>query len=141
MANRIRDFRERARLSMQALADRAGTTASQINKLEKGERRLTVDWMIRIGRALDIDPKQLADFQGDPAGAAEAGLPPILNSPPGELGAADLPVLGRAQGGPRGVLMMPTEQQPVDWTYRPQQLRKVPDAFAVFAYDDSMHPM
>ena len=36
--NRIRDYRQAARLSMQALADRAGTSAPQINKLEKGER-------------------------------------------------------------------------------------------------------
>jgi transcriptional regulator with XRE-family HTH domain len=59
MQNRIREFRQRAGLSMQALAERAGTSAPQINKLEKGERRLTVDWMVRIGRALDIDPKEL----------------------------------------------------------------------------------
>ena len=37
--------------------------------------------------------------------------------------------------------MIPNDQRPVDWTYRPPQLRGVSDAFAVFAYDDSMHPM
>jgi phage repressor protein C with HTH and peptisase S24 domain len=144
MANRIREFRERARLSMQALADRAGTTASQINKLEKGERRLTVDWMVRLARALEIDPKELVEFETyrpPGGGISDAGLPRTLTGTPIDLGTPDLPVLGRAQGGPQGVLMIPVEQQPVDWTYRPPQLRKVKDAFAVFAYDDSMHPM
>jgi phage repressor protein C with HTH and peptisase S24 domain len=142
MKNRIREWRERAGLSMQALAERAGTSAPQINKLEKGERRLTVDWMVRLGRALDLDPKELLP--------PEIGMPPRPGGPgkmptgePGtavEFGQADLPVLGRAQGG-SGVLAIPADQQPVDWTYRPPQLRRVPDAFAVFAYDDSMHPM
>jgi phage repressor protein C with HTH and peptisase S24 domain len=144
MANRIREFRERARLSMQALADRAGTTASQINKLEKGERRLTVDWMVRVARALEIDPKELVEFESyrpPGGGISDVGLPRTLAGTPVDLGTPDLPVLGRAQGGPQGVLMLPVEQQPVDWTYRPPQLRKVKDAFAIFAYDDSMHPM
>ena len=139
MKNRIREWRERAGLSMQALAERAGTSAPQINKLEKGERRLTVDWMVRLGRALDLDPKELLP--------PEIGMPPRPGGPGKmptgeaiEFGQADLPVLGRAQGG-SGVLAIPADQQPVDWTYRPPQLRRVPDAFAVYAYDDSMHPM
>jgi phage repressor protein C with HTH and peptisase S24 domain len=49
-------------------------------------------------------------------------------------------VVGRALGG-GGALSIPAEQQAVDWTYRPPQLRGVSDAFAVYAYDDSMHPM
>jgi phage repressor protein C with HTH and peptisase S24 domain len=138
LPNRIREFRDRAGLSMQALADRAGTSAPQINKLEKGERKLTVDWMIRLGRALGVDAKDL--MAGDTSGRSP-GLPGSLNAVPVEFGPPDLPILGRAQGGPDGVLIIPTEQHPVDWTYRPPQLRGVSEAFAIFAYDDSMHPM
>jgi phage repressor protein C with HTH and peptisase S24 domain len=147
LQNRIREFRHRAGLSMQALAERAGTSAPQINKLEKGERKLTVDWMIRLGNALGIDPKELMVISGE-LGAAEAllagragTLPPALHATAVEFGAPDLPVRGRAQGGPSGVLMLPTEAPPVDWTYRPPQLKGVNDAFAIFAYDNSMHPM
>lgn len=136
--NRIREFRERAGLSMQALADRAGTSAPQINKLEKGERKLTVDWMVRLGRALGIDAKELMTNE---AVGKPLGLPTSLNAISVEFGPPDLPILGRAQGGPNGVLIIPTEQAPVDWTYRPPQLRGVSEAFAIFAYDDSMHPM
>jgi phage repressor protein C with HTH and peptisase S24 domain len=150
LPNRIRAFRERAGLSMQALAERAGTSAPQINKLEKGDRKLTVDWMIRLGRALGVDPKDLMIIEpqeGPPFEAAGTSgrkhfdLPASLNASALEFGQPDLPILGRAQGGSSGVLMIPTEQRAVDWTYRPPHLRGVSDAFAVFAYDDSMHPM
>ena len=60
-------------------------------------------------------------------------LPTSLSVSPVDFGRPDLPVLGRAQGGATGVLMIPTEQPPVDWTYRPPQLRGVSDAFDVFA--------
>ncbi|MBV8650701.1 MAG: helix-turn-helix transcriptional regulator [Alphaproteobacteria bacterium] len=139
LPNRIREFRERAGLSMQALADRAGTSAPQINKLEKGERKLTVDWMVRLGRALGVDAKDL--MASDAVGRPPPSLPSSLNAISVEFGPPDLPILGRAQGGPNGVLIIPTEQRPVDWTYRPPQLRGVSEAFAIFAYDDSMHPM
>lgn len=59
MKNRIKEFRTEQSLTMQALAERVGTTASQINKLEKGERRLTADWMYRIADALSIPPTAL----------------------------------------------------------------------------------
>jgi phage repressor protein C with HTH and peptisase S24 domain len=149
LPNRIREFRDRANLSMQALAERAGTSAPQINKLEKGERKLTVDWMIRLGRALNVEPRDLmvTDFPGsgmsdsEQSSAHRFDLPSSMSVSAVEFGKPDLPVRGRAQGGATGVLMIPTEQPAVDWTYRPPQLRGVPDAFAVFAYDDSMHPM
>ena len=151
--NRIREFREAAGVSAQALADRVGTSGAQINRLETGERKLTVDWMIRIGKALSVDPKVLmiVDAAVPPSGVKSQperaeppqrvpGLPPSLHTMPVDLGSPDLPIMGRAQGGSEGVLMIPNDQRPVDWTYRPPQLRGVSDAFAVFAYDDSMHP-
>jgi transcriptional regulator with XRE-family HTH domain len=142
MQNRIRELRHRAGLSMQALADRAGTSAPQINKLEKGERRLTVDWMVRLGRALGVDPTDLLPPDiARGGGGGEPRLPDSVKATPIEINQADLPVLGRAQGGRTGVLSIPAEHTPVDFTYRPPQLRGVRDAFAVYAYDDSMHPM
>src|SRR5438270_6678586 len=106
--HRIRDYRQAARLSMQALADRAGTSAPQINKLEKGERRLTVDWMVRLGRALGVDPTDLlppdiARGAGG-GGGGEPRLPESVKATPIEINQADLPVLGRAPGRRTGAL-------------------------------------
>jgi phage repressor protein C with HTH and peptisase S24 domain len=50
----------------------------------------------------------------------------------------DLPILGRAQGGEEGNLVI--EENPIDWTYRPADLQGVHGAFAVFVTGDSMVP-
>lgn len=57
--NRIRELREASRISSYELAERVGTTQSQISRLETGERRLTEDWMRRIARALNVAPSDL----------------------------------------------------------------------------------
>lgn len=59
MTNRIKEWRLRRSWSLHQLAERAHTTKSQIDKLEKGQRRLTVDWMVRLAKALGCDPREL----------------------------------------------------------------------------------
>ncbi|NVJ70570.1 MAG: S24 family peptidase [Alphaproteobacteria bacterium] len=50
----------------------------------------------------------------------------------------DLPVLGRAQGGSDGNIVI--DNTAIDWTFRPADLQGVKDAFAVFVTGDSMLP-
>jgi transcriptional regulator with XRE-family HTH domain len=59
MTNRIREFREAKGLSQQALAERIGTSQPQMDRLEKGQRRLTQDWMLRIARELGCRPADI----------------------------------------------------------------------------------
>lgn len=61
MENRIKALRSARKMTQAALAERAGTTQAQINKLEKGERRLTTDWMARLGRARGVPPAALIE--------------------------------------------------------------------------------
>ena len=73
--NRIREWRHRRGLSVEELARRSRTTPSQISKLERGERRLTLDWMTRLAKALacrreDLLPSDLAASAG-----ADSNLP------------------------------------------------------------------
>lgn len=49
-----------------------------------------------------------------------------------------LPVLGRAEGGSEGNLVI--EEAAIDWTFRPADLQGVNDAFAVYVSGDSMAP-
>jgi transcriptional regulator with XRE-family HTH domain len=56
VSNRIRALREARGLSLEALAHLAGTTNQQISHLEAGRRRLTVDWLCRLGQALACHP-------------------------------------------------------------------------------------
>lgn len=57
--SKIRFYRKLSGMTLGELALRAGCTRSQIHKLERGERRLTVDWMERIAEALGCKPYQL----------------------------------------------------------------------------------
>lgn len=59
MENRVRYFRDRANLTREQLAGRMGISTSQLTKLERGERRLTKEWMERIALALGIVPADL----------------------------------------------------------------------------------
>lgn len=72
----IKEMRRRRGLSMEALAQRIGTTASQINKLEKRQRRLTDDWLVKLSQALQCNPEDLIDGVGTvfpPARHASSG--------------------------------------------------------------------
>jgi len=53
-------------------------------------------------------------------------------------GRRDLPVLGRAQGGSDGNIVI--EDGAIDWTFRPADLQGVRDAFAVYVTGNSMLP-
>ena len=52
MRNNLLQARLARGLSQQELADRAETSGQQISRLEKSERRLTMDWVRRLSRAL-----------------------------------------------------------------------------------------
>lgn len=47
---------------MRDLAERANTTSSTINKLEKGRTRLNTDWLEKLSKAFDVTPDQIVSF-------------------------------------------------------------------------------
>lgn len=63
LEERIREnmqaLRKAAKLSRKDLADIIGTNHQQIDKLEKGDRRLTIEWVERIASGLRVDPELL----------------------------------------------------------------------------------
>lgn len=146
--NRLRELRERAGLSMQGLASRVGTSAPQINKLEKGERRLTLDWMTRLARGLGVEPQALLPQSeetpaalppprraGGPLPGGEAALAPALpQSDPGDL----IPVRSAARGGSDQEMHL--QDGPIDFIRRPHSLLRVRDAYAIYMLGDSMAP-
>lgn len=144
--NRIKEWRQRPGLSQAALADLIGVGQSDIAKLENGVLALKVDRLAKLARALDVDPRELADIE--PMASIRRNNVLSLNEdatpfkPAGDvdLGPADLPIYGIARGG-SGDFLLPTEAPPVDWTFRPPLLKGVRDAFAVFVRGDSMRPM
>ncbi|WP_085594272.1 XRE family transcriptional regulator [Thalassospira sp. MCCC 1A01428] len=66
-ANRIKEVREAAGMSQSELARKLGTTNQQISRLELGQRRLTVNWLIKIAEALNTTPSAI--YQEMPPGS------------------------------------------------------------------------
>ena len=67
MINRIRDIRRQKGLTLADVAARCSppTTAQTIGRLETGMRQLSLGWMNKIARALEVDPELLV--KGDEA--------------------------------------------------------------------------
>ena len=59
MENNILKIRKEKGFSQKELAEKAGTTYQQIQKLEKGERKFSPEWQIRLAKALDCKPIDL----------------------------------------------------------------------------------
>lgn len=57
--NRISVVRKEAGITQSELAERIGTSAQQIHKLEVGSRRLTVEWLLKISDGLECHPADL----------------------------------------------------------------------------------
>lgn len=59
LANNIQLFREAKGWSRPALAERMKTSPQQVERLEKGQRNLTTDWIEKAARALGVSPSDL----------------------------------------------------------------------------------
>lgn len=56
LPNRIKHYRGARGLSQEALAQAVGTTRNMLVKLERGDRKLDVDWLEKLGGALEVEP-------------------------------------------------------------------------------------
>jgi DNA-binding Xre family transcriptional regulator len=131
---KLRNLRLTQGLSLQEVATRAGTTKSQIDKLEKGERRLTLDWLTRLGEALGFNVADLL--------ATEVGGAASLHEPGASFhySLAPLPPLP-VQGKIDNLTGQLTHLNKVTGSVaRPPQLAGVSDAFAVLVAGDGLAP-
>ena len=54
-------WRDRRGLTQQALAKRVHTSQQQIDRLEKGHVRMSLDWIVKLSQALDVPSAALID--------------------------------------------------------------------------------
>jgi transcriptional regulator with XRE-family HTH domain len=59
MATRIRLTRKLRGLTLQELADKVGTTPQTIQRLETNNMTVSIEWLERIGQALQVNPATL----------------------------------------------------------------------------------
>lgn len=65
----LKQLRARRGISQTVLADAIGTTLNMYGKLERGERRLNMDWLKKLAAALDVAMTEIvAEVDDRPAG-------------------------------------------------------------------------
>ena len=57
--NYLREWRLHKKLTLEQIASACDSDKSAISRLENGSRRLTLEWMERLARALDVSPNDL----------------------------------------------------------------------------------
>jgi phage repressor protein C with HTH and peptisase S24 domain len=147
--SKLREARERRGLTQEQLAEMAGTSQPQIDRLESGKRTLTIDWMVRLAPLLGVTPVDL-----NVELAAEAAAVQFFDSPPprppkprrGSAGptahsaeySQQIPIRSAARGGSSQEMFL--QDGPIGYTARPNSLRGVREAYAIYMTGDSMEP-
>ncbi len=140
LPNRLKEWRLLRGLSMQALAEKCGTTRAQIDKLERGERRLTIDWLMRLAKPLNCNAADLLPT----AEPEEKNLREGLDANIGAISIipsrhyAALPVRSAARGGEGQEMFL--SDGPLDHIPCPDQLRGNKNAYAIYVVGTSMQP-
>ena len=57
----LRKFRERVGISQEELADRCGLHRTYVGSVERGERNISLDNIVRLANALDVSAGQLLE--------------------------------------------------------------------------------
>ncbi len=70
--NRIREHRARRGWTLYQLAEKLGTSAAQVSRLERSDRKLTQEWLKKLSVALCVSQ---ADLLNDPHGVPGKGQP------------------------------------------------------------------
>lgn len=145
--NRMAELRERKGWMRPELARRMGTSAQQVERLEKGQRNLTQKWMERAAAALECD---IVEILRD----TRVGYTPPPNAEAFRMEGAsaermhrDLPIFGTALGASRIVDGEAIEQttlnsgEIVAYAKRPPILNGRADAYGLYVMGSSMYPV
>lgn len=135
--NRIAEWRQRAGLTQETLAERLGVSKSLVSLWETGVRRVKMDQALKIADVLGTDISNLFVNKASNSPVAKASTP-LYPSGITHSGGRDLPVRGYAQGGAR--LVMIDHDAARERIERPPYLEGVDDAFAVYMVGTSMFP-
>lgn len=98
MGNKLKDLRNAAHMTHEQAADAMGVSKGQFIKLERGERRLTIEYINRAAKAFGVRPSDVID-DGDAAtvplmgyiGAGSEIMPEFEQIPPEGLDQIHVP--------------------------------------------------
>ena len=78
VGQRVRRLRQERGLTQTQMAEQIGISASYLNLIERNQRPVTVQFLLRLGQAYDID---LVQFAGDDEGRVAAQLKEVFSDP------------------------------------------------------------
>lgn len=138
--NALRRIRRERDLSMEKLGAMVGTDASTINKMEKGQMRLSDKWLPKLADALGVTADELL-AAGPAAVVPRRELRPAeIDVPPAQTLPNDVPVKGTAAGSHlRGAFQLDVDTI-IDWVRRPPALSGARGAYALYVEGSSMEP-
>jgi transcriptional regulator with XRE-family HTH domain len=129
LTNRIREWRNRRRMSLAELGEIVGLSRSEISKLESGSRRVRADHLVVLAKALKVAPEDLMDKDTVRDLIGEEG--------PSRAAPASLTIVQARRNN--GTVVLASDQAGVSGE-APAQIANIPGAFAFYMPDTSMEP-
>jgi len=128
--NRIREWRNRRRLSLAELGEIVGLSRSEISKLESGSRRVRADHLVILAKALKVPPDDLMDKDTvrEMLGELPATAPATTSTVP----------IAQARRQAGDVVIEVHNDAP--GVEAPPPIAHVPGAFAFYMPDTSLEP-
>ncbi len=153
MANRIREVRRAKDVTLESMAEETGISPSYLSRIEGGSRKASLENLVRISRALGVEPEELSDeFNMDDIERAKS-MPLAKTEDTGDI--ANLNVRGGlGLGSPEGIgsdvgeHLGDTRRVYADhvngfWSFPPAVKagwRNMPQVYSIPVEGDSMEP-
>jgi transcriptional regulator with XRE-family HTH domain len=150
MSNNIKQLRLARGLSLEQLAIMVGKDRGSLSRIENGHRRMTIDWLIALSKALEVDPKDIVTKGSEPSelppGTRVTDFPRprvsdarVASGTPEVFGNRldQLPVRAVTAGQNSNIIV---SDSVIQWVPRPRPLQGVPEAYAVYIINESMVP-
>lgn len=137
--NGLKQAMERAHVGPSELARQVGTSRQQVSRYMNAEYELNREWAERFAPILHVRPEALI-FAEEGGRQAEPGSqqPAYGYKPPPDLFVSkDVPIYGSVEGGPGEIVVT---NEIIDYTFRPEFLKHVKDAYALYIVGTSMEP-
>lgn len=146
VGERIATVREVRGWKRPELARRMGTTPQQLERLEKGQRRISEEWLNRAAQALEVSPAELLQ-DGEVSLSPSQNAQPFKYEGPSLLRVPEsLPIYGTALGAEKIVDSDAIEQtmlntgEIVGYLKRPAILNERTDVYGLYVQGHSMEP-
>lgn len=147
IGDQIARLREARGWKRPELARLMGTSTQQIERLEKGQRKVNEDWIARAAAALEVEPSQLMTDDPAPIAPTQNAQPFKYDAPSFERMAENLPIYGSALGSEKYVDGEAIEQtmlnsgDVVGYLKRPVILNGRTDVYGLWVQGHSMDPV